>query len=190
MRPMRALAAVLPGFAVPAVRAAAVTPDLRTRLARSGYRAAYALLVSWSWLFRPHTRGVKCLIARGDELLLVRHSYGPGEWDIPGGFCRRGEDFAAAARREAAEELGVNGAAWTRLGELERRTNGRHEKIQGFRAELAGEQPRVRSAEVLDVRWFDRARLPRPRAEIVDAVLALEAGGGRGDGGLSPRTRG
>lgn len=166
-----------------------MTPDLRTRLARRGYRAAYALLVACSWLVRPHTRGVKCLIARGDELLLVRHSYGPGEWDVPGGFCRRGEDFAAAARREAAEELGVGGSAWTRLGELERRTNGRHERIGAFRAELAGEQPRVRSAEVLDMAWFDRARLPAPRAEIVDAVLALE-GGASGDGGLSPGARG
>src|SRR5437764_1376735 len=90
-------------------------------IGRLGYRVAYVAVLIWSFVARPRTRGVKCLVADGDQLLLVRHSYGPALWDLPGGFCRRSEAFADAAQRELAEELGVAaGAPLTHLGELRR----------------------------------------------------------------------
>ncbi len=149
---------------------------LPARVLRPGYRVAYLLIVAYSWIFRPHTRGVKCLVTCGDEVLLVRHSYGPGEWDLPGGFCRRGEGFADAARRELSEELGVEDARWTDLGELRRRFNGRHETLHGFRAELAVRTAEVRSAEIAESRWCAREALPDPLAPIVHSVAALDAG--------------
>ena len=134
------------------------------------------LLRAVSMTVRPRTRGVKCLLCVGDDVLLVRHAYGPGLWDLPGGFCRRREPFEAAARREVAEELAVDDARWTDVGELRRRFQGRHETLRIFRAELTARAVSPSSREVAEVRWFPRGGLPEQLAPIVRAVTALEAG--------------
>ena len=146
-------------------------PDV---LMRPAYQVGYVLLRSYSRLVRPHTRGVKCMLTHGDELLLVRHAYGPGQWDLPGGFCRRGETFAAAARREVCEELGIRDARLIDLGELRRRFDGRHETLHGFRIELQRPEVHIARAEVAEARWFSRRELPEV-APIVHAIAALDA---------------
>ncbi len=151
------------------------------------YRLAYLLLRGYSGLFRPHTRGVKCLLTCGEKLLLVRHSYGPAAWDLPGGFCRRGETFVDAARRELGEELGVTEAVWTDLGELRRRFQGRHETLHCFRAELPRAEVSIGSAEVAEARWFPRDALPERIAPIVRGVAALDD---RSGAGLPPSGQG
>lgn len=52
---------------------------------------------------------VGCILVRGDEVLLARHTYGSakGKLLIPGGYCREGELPADAAVRECYEETGV-----------------------------------------------------------------------------------
>src|SRR5207237_10410221 len=53
------------------------------------------------------TVGAICVIERSDgRVLLVRHSY-RRRWGFPGGLIARGETPAAAARREAMEEVGL-----------------------------------------------------------------------------------
>ena len=145
-------------------------------LARLGYRVAYAGLVVYSHVVRPHTRGVKCLVCSGDEVLLVRHSYGPRDWDLPGGFVRRGEPFEDAARRELGEELGMTATSFTDLGELAQRRHGRHDTMHGFRVEPTGRGVELRGYELRGARWFPRAALPDRRADVVDRILALDGG--------------
>lgn len=43
----------------------------------------------------------------GGRILLVKPTYKPG-WDLPGGMCEANESPADAARREIAEELGLD----------------------------------------------------------------------------------
>jgi len=47
------------------------------------------------------------LFADGDQVLLVRKTYGNG-WDIPGGYVDTAESPAVACRRELREELGLD----------------------------------------------------------------------------------
>jgi 8-oxo-dGTP pyrophosphatase MutT (NUDIX family) len=76
-------------------------------LHRAGYRAAHRLRLIWWQLRRPRIRGVRILAFDAeDRVLLVRHSYGSGNWMLPGGGLGRNEDAVAGARRELAEEVG------------------------------------------------------------------------------------
>ena len=52
---------------------------------------------------------VGCIVARGREVLLVRHTYGraKGKLMIPGGYLQEGEMPEQAAVREIREETGV-----------------------------------------------------------------------------------
>src|SRR5437763_5090787 len=83
---------------------------------RLGYRVAYAGLRTYWFVRRPKLSGVKCVLTDGDEVLLVRHTYGPRAWDLPGGAIKRGEAPLHAASREMNEELGVSIDDWRALG--------------------------------------------------------------------------
>ena len=56
---------------------------------------------------RPSVFGAATVIVRGDRVLLVHHTYGELNWEIPGGGADPGESAEEAARREALEETGV-----------------------------------------------------------------------------------
>jgi 8-oxo-dGTP pyrophosphatase MutT (NUDIX family) len=49
----------------------------------------------------------RVLIIVGDSVLLLKGRLGLSEWSLPGGGIHRGEDPAAGAVREVAEEVGI-----------------------------------------------------------------------------------
>ena len=79
---------------------------LAVKARRAGIRCAYIGLRAYWFLTRPHVIGVKCVVTHGDDVLLVRHTYGHRAWDLPGGTVKRREVPLAAAQREMHEELG------------------------------------------------------------------------------------
>jgi 8-oxo-dGTP pyrophosphatase MutT (NUDIX family) len=70
------------------------------------YRLLYLGFKIYCFLLRPVRIGVRVLLAQGDEVWLVRHTYLDG-WFLPGGGVDRGETLEGTARREAREELGA-----------------------------------------------------------------------------------
>ncbi|MES2906548.1 MAG: NUDIX domain-containing protein, partial [Pseudomonadota bacterium] len=58
-------------------------------------------------LARGFTLGVRAVVLKGDDVLLVRHTYMDG-WYLPGGGVDRGEALEKAAVRECFEEVGVH----------------------------------------------------------------------------------
>jgi ADP-ribose pyrophosphatase YjhB (NUDIX family) len=143
-------------------------------LRRLLYRVGFVVVRVGSLLLRPRTRGVKCLVAQGEAFLFVRHTYGPKQWDLAGGFCRRGEDFADTARREVAEELGVRVVGLTDIGEEQRGFYGRHETLRLFRVDVEDRALTLDPGEIAEARWCPRDQPPLPRAEIVDVAVARE----------------
>lgn len=69
-------------------------------------RIVYLIYRGYLFFIRPVTLGVRIMMIRNGEVLLVRHTY-IGGWYLPGGAVDRGETLDAAARREACEETGA-----------------------------------------------------------------------------------
>jgi 8-oxo-dGTP pyrophosphatase MutT (NUDIX family) len=148
--------------------------DLTVHLRRRAYRAAYGLLRLYWWAARPQLRGVKCVLRdRRGHVLLVRHSYGPKAWDLPGGIRRRDESPAMAARREMAEELGLDRDGWTPLGVIRGRLAYRHDTIHVYGLALESEAPPVtlQPAELLASMWCAPEALPQPLAFYASGIL-------------------
>lgn len=152
--------------------------DLIVSARRVGYRAAYAALRGYWFLARPETSGVKCVLTNRGNVLLVRHSYGPQVWDLPGGSVKSGELPQDAARREMQEELGVEVASWHPIGRLEVEIDHRHDRIDCFAAELDRPDVEIDGAELTAARWFDRAEL-RDLGIHTARILAMAEEAGR-----------
>lgn len=121
-------------------------------------------------------RGVKCVLTDGERVLLVRHTYGHREWDLPGGAVRRGEDPERAATREMQEELGVLVEAWTALGAMSARIDHRRDTMHCFAADIAGRPITMDPCELSVVQWFPRGQLPQDLGRFVTRILALATG--------------
>lgn len=71
------------------------------------YRLAYAARGAFWHVARPSLLGVRALVVRDDQVLLVRHRGGATPWGLPGGAVDPHERLEEAARREIYEESGV-----------------------------------------------------------------------------------
>lgn len=143
-------------------------------LHRLALRVGNALRVGWWHLARPRIHGVS-VIARDDagRVLLIRQTYGPRQWVLPGGGLRGGEPPIEAAAREFQEELGCPLAGLSLLRVLEEPLHGATNVVHLFTATLAG-QPQPDGREVAAAQMFPLQRLPqvsprtRERLALVD----------------------
>lgn len=140
---------------------------------RLAYRAAFQILRVWWFVARPHTYGVKLVVLRGEEVLFVRHTYGHRDvWELPGGGLRRAEPPQDAARREAAEELGLHIADWTPIGVVRSRHHATAD-LTCFSAAYDGQPLRLSRAELQEARWASPASPPQPLGRDAVPVIAL-----------------
>lgn len=149
--------------------------NLPVPLRRLGYRSAYALLRVYWFLFRPTMNGVKCVLTDGDLVLLVRHTYGPRSWDLPGGSVKPGEAPVSAAQREMHEELGVFVDSWRLIGELRAVIDYRRDHVHCFQAELPSPPLNIDRGELSAASWFRRTELPSV-GRYTRQILALADG--------------
>src|SRR5688500_6785806 len=105
---------------------------------------------------------VDVIIEVGDDVVLIQRKFEPLGWALPGGFVEEGETLAAAARREAAEETGLD----VELVELfhcysdPRRDPRRHTVSTVFLARASGAP--TGGDDAADAALFGRTRLPSP----------------------------
>jgi len=148
-------------------------------LRRQAFRLAYLALRVWWFVGRPTVRGVQCILMDGDRVLLVRHTYGPGTWDLPGGTMKRGEKPRETAEREMAEELGLRLDGWRDLGLISGRLGHKRDRLYCFIVEVSDPALTVDEGELAEVRWFRRDELPPDLGRYVPRILAIALEGGR-----------
>lgn len=140
------------------------------------YRVAYQAARVYWFVARPRKHGVKCVITRGDEVLLVRHTYGDRRaWDLPGGSIKRGEEPLVAARRETLEEVGLSISEWVPLGDFFAKHDHRADTLHCFRAVVDDATPVPDRIEIAAAEWFPSAAPPRPLGRFVRRILAMSA---------------
>jgi 8-oxo-dGTP pyrophosphatase MutT (NUDIX family) len=139
---------------------------------RAAYRLAFRALWLAAFLRRPRGQGAKALLVCGGEVLLVRHSYGPEQWELPGGRARRRETPLAALRRELREELGVTIEQAQRVATQP--GPGRHHlrRTHIYRVDLPARTLVVDPVEIVQARWCDPATPPAPLGWGVGEALS------------------
>lgn len=106
------------------------------------------------------------------DVLLLRHSYGPAVWALPGGGLSRGEDPLDGARREMREELGVELARIEAIGTLEEVLSGSPHTAHIFAA-TCDQRPKPDRREVTEARFFPSHSLPEPLGRTTRNRIAM-----------------
>lgn len=122
-----------------------------------------------------YTVGAMCRIERDDgHVLLVQLSY-RNRWGVPGGLLKRGEDPAAAARREVLEEVNLEvelvGVPVAQVDAEARRVD-----LVFVARPAPGQDPdlaRPSSPEIEAARWFAPDALPQLQPETSGAFALL-----------------
>ncbi|MEM6857579.1 MAG: NUDIX domain-containing protein [Pseudomonadota bacterium] len=104
------------------------------------------------------------------DVLLLRHSYGPDEWSLPGGGIGAREDPEAAARREIREELGLDLGMVEALGEFEEVVSGSPHTAHLYTS-VASAHPKPDGREVIEARFFPSHSLPEPLSRLTRSRL-------------------
>ena len=139
---------------------------LPQELHRLALRLAFRIRHHWRRLRKTPITGCNVIITdlKG-ELLLLRHSYGPVIWALPGGGVKRGEDPAEAARREIKEELGFEGGNLKAMGWYESVLSGSPHTSHLFTL-VVNSLPRPDMREVIEARFFPLHSLPEPLGDV------------------------
>jgi ADP-ribose pyrophosphatase YjhB (NUDIX family) len=116
--------------------------------------------------------GVSVIVTNlSGDVLLLKHSYGPDVWSLPGGGLGKGEDPLEAARREVREELCLELPRIEAIGTLEEELSGSPHTAHLFAA-TCDRQPRPDGREVVLARFFPSHSLPEPLGRHTRARIA------------------
>jgi ADP-ribose pyrophosphatase YjhB (NUDIX family) len=122
---------------------------------------------------RGMTLGVRGVVLRGEEVLLVRHGYTPG-WHLPGGGVEPGETFEQALAKELLEEGNVRVTGAPELHGLFQNQNASardHVAVYVVREfEYGG--PLAPSFEIQEAKFFSLNALPEGTTQSTRKRLA------------------
>lgn len=123
-------------------------------------RVADRLRRLWWRLAGPRTVGVRGVVRDAEgRVLLVRHTYGPPLWHLPGGGVKRRESLTDAVRRELREEVGVVAGGLRLHGTFSNLQEGKSDHIAVYLVDDWTERE-TNHAEIDARRFFPLASLP------------------------------
>jgi 8-oxo-dGTP pyrophosphatase MutT (NUDIX family) len=133
-----------------------------------------AFWLSWpgSWFHLRNTRRVRIIVTSGGEILMVRAWFEAGDWGLPGGGIKRGEEPLQAAQRELREETGlqVEASALQFVKEMPVKEYGITHLCVLYRVTLPNPIEVVRGREIQQAAW--RAKDSEPLSPTTRRLLA------------------
>lgn len=142
-------------------------------LHRLALRLAHATRRRWWRIARPRITGASVIgLDEAGQVLLLRQTYGPRGWVLPGGGVARGEDPAQAAAREFREETGCEPIDLHHVGIATENLQGASNEVHLFTARIHGE-PQADGREVAELRLFAPGALPADASPSVRRRLAM-----------------
>ncbi len=112
------------------------------------------------YIFRPHTRGVKCIVMYQGKVLLVRLGYAHKRWTIPGGGVQRGETDVEAVCREIKEEVGITITNPRKITEYTNTKEYKVDTVNVFLHEVKDPFFNIDGFEIAEAGWFFPELLP------------------------------
>lgn len=146
---------------------------LPPRLHRAGLRLAHRVRHRWRRWRKTPIQGISVILTnKAGDVLLLKHSYGPKTWGLPGGGMGAGENPRECAKREMREELGLELDALHPLGVLEEQLSGSPHSSHLFAAEVNA-APKPDGREIVDARFFAPDALPDLLTRNVPKRIAI-----------------
>jgi 8-oxo-dGTP diphosphatase len=136
------------------------------------YKIVYRFLKVYWFILRPETQGVTCLILSGDEVLLVRHTYGRSSWTLSGGGLKKNESKEEAVKREVKEELGLR-ITPEYLGEFTHSSEHKIDTVFCFVARVEKKEPEIDRREIREAKWWNINNLPKDHSTNLQRVILM-----------------
>jgi ADP-ribose pyrophosphatase YjhB (NUDIX family) len=123
-------------------------------------------------------QGVRVIVQKDSQILLVRHWYAPWLWTLPGGGVEIGEEAPHAAIREVREETGLIIQDPVEMTSHEGPMGSSDITIVFLASVEAGALDTEGNAEIMERKWFDRNALPvnlKPNNRVYIESLAKDS---------------
>jgi len=144
---------------------------LKTFIGKYPLRIFHQLLQIYWFLFRPKKMGAKVVVICNDNILLVKHTFNPSYWTLPGGGVKRGEEPINAARRELKEEIGRNVDNLEFLRIVHNKSQYKEDTIYTYYTKFEDKNIIKDDLEILEARWFPVNQLPEVNPVLRTTLL-------------------
>lgn len=146
---------------------------LPASLHRSLLKVAHRVRHRWRKWRKTPISGISVIVTnRAGEVMLLRHSYGPKAWGLPGGGMAQGEDPVVCAKRELREEVRLDVEHLEPLGILNETLSGSPHTSHVFTVEVT-QDPEPDGREILEACFFAGDALPELLTRNVPKRLAM-----------------
>jgi len=124
------------------------------------------------FVFRPKTRGVKCIIQWEDKILFVHLTYANLIWTVPGGGVNKNESFEEAVRREVKEEVGITLGEVKMFREYINTKQYKIDTVQCFWSKVKEPYFKIDNLEISEAKWSNIADIPNSHRPGLVEVLS------------------
>lgn len=125
------------------------------------------------FIFRPKTRGVKCIIENNEKFLLVKLNYAHRLWTFPGGKVNRKESYMEAGIRETKEETGIIIKDLVYVDFYKANKEYKDDTVEIYYGNSSIIETKIDLIEIEKADWFRRDSLPENRATAVDKIFKI-----------------
>jgi len=137
------------------------------RLVRTLYFIINPFRKLYWFIFRPKTKGVRCIIEHDERFLLVRLGYDHKIWTIPGGGVKKHETDEQAIRREVFEEVGIRLGKIIKINEYINTLEYKRDTVIVFNSSVLSPDFVIDGIEIIEAKWFLPQEFPNNCVSLV-----------------------